>query len=345
MSATEEIIKSCFQDIISIKGLCNDIVSTSGFYSNHIDITKEFIDEIVTNSFKGSSDFFTKKRDFAIKQVIDEVITYLTPNFRTGTLLENYRIGHYQDNLKQIAGDGNLKGINIDLCNSDSYLNLFISELSLQVNFTGDVNILAYDLMQDKLLDTITIACIANEIKTVYPAKVYKSDRRKLNLIFVYDSTGIDANTAYLKKTGCSNCSGQKGITNPYARINAIKIADSTQKIKSNLSFIGETGGLSIVHSYQCNHEQWLCSFSNMLAMPVLYKFGEEVMNFALNVSPNDRVNTTITLNPEELDRRRLIFQNEYNKSFQSLIDNIKLPSDSRCFHCKEGIRHAIVTQ
>lgn len=344
MSATEEVIKSCFQDIVSIRGLCNDIASTSGLYSNDIDITKEFIDEIVTRQYKGSGDFFTQKKNFAIKQVADEIITYLTPKFRAGTLLSNYRIGHFQDNLKLIAGDGNLKGINIDLCNSDSYLNLFISEISLQLNYTGDVNVLVYDLIQNKLLDTITVSCVANEISTVYPSKVYKSNRQKSNLVFVYDSTGKDSNTTYLNSAGCVSCSG-KSVNNPYAKISAVKIDSNASKIKANLKIIGETGGLSIVHSYQCNHEQWLCSYSNMLAMSVLYKLGEEIVQFALNVSPNDRVNTTVTINPEELDRRRLIFQAEYSKSFQNLIDNIQLPSDSRCFHCKEGVKHSIALQ
>lgn len=345
MSATEEIIKSCFQDIISIRGTCGDIVSTSGLYSNDIDITKDFIDEILTRNFSGAGDFFTKKKNFAIKKVVDELTTELSPKFRVATLLDNFRVGQFQDNLKMVSGDGSLKGINIDLCNSDSYLNVFVNEISLQVNFTGDVDVLVYDLMQNKLLDTITVACLANEIKTVYPAKLYKSDRRKLNLLFAYDSTGIDSNTTYLRNGSCTNCGGNKAISNSYERINAVKINPSDDKIKSNLSIIGETGGMSIVHSIQCNHEQWLCSYSNLIAMAVLYKFGEIVMEFALNVSPNDRVNTSVTLNAEELERRRLIFQSDYNNSIRSVLQNIKVPSDSRCFHCKEGIKHAISTQ
>src|SRR6185369_7861854 len=101
------------------------------------------------------------------------------PKFKASSLLDDSRIGHFNDNLKMIAGDGNLKGINIDLCNSESFLNLFISEMSLQVDKTGDVNILVYDLIQNKLLDTLTIACVANEVSTIYPAKEYYSAKKK----------------------------------------------------------------------------------------------------------------------------------------------------------------------
>ncbi len=345
MSAREEIIKTCFQDIISIKGGCGDIVSASGLYANDVDITPDFINEIINRSYKGETDFFEQKRDFAISSVIDEAMSFLTPKLKTASLLNDFRIGQFNDNLKIIAGDGSLKGINIDLCNSNSYLNVFVNEISLQVDKTGDVDVLVYDLIQNKILDTIKVACIANEVATVYPAKTYYSAKRKLNLLFAYDSTGINSNTTYINGGDCSSCRNKtKGIKNSYEYVHGAKISAASQKIKSNLTLLSETGGMSIVHSVQCNHRQWLCSYSNMLALPILYKFGELVMEFAINVSPNDRGNTTITINPDELKNRMEFFSVKYRESLNSVLSNIKTPEDSKCFHCRETIRHEIST-
>lgn len=341
MSVPATIVDTCFENIFTIKGGCDDIVSASGLHSDDVDITQDFINEIITRQFSGVSDFFEKKRAFAIQSVVSEVISHLRKEFKAGTLLSNYRIGQPQDNLKMIAGDGYLKGINIDLCNSDSFLNLFISEISLQVNYTGDVNVLVFDLITGKLIDTITITCTADEVSTVYPAKEFASNRRKLNLLFAYDSTGKNSNTTYLKNNGCSDCTGHS-INNPYGKISAVKILDTGAKIKSNLKVIGETGGMSIVHSVSCNHYQWLCSYSNLLAMPILYKYAESVMQFARDVSPNDRLNTTNNINAEEIERRRAFYEGKYKDSIKTVVENIKLPSDKRCFECKDGIRHAI---
>jgi hypothetical protein len=341
MSAPATLTDTCFENIISLKGACSDIASTSGLYSDDVDITVDFLNEIVTRQFSGVTEFFEKKKAFSIQSVVNQVLTYLRKDFKGNTLLENYRIGQPQDNLNLIAGDGNLKGINIDLCNSDSVLNLFISEISLQVNLTGDVNVLVFDLITGKLIDTVTIPCTADEICTVYPAKEFLSNKKKLNILFAYDSTGINSNTTYLKNNGCVDCTGIS-INNPYGKISAVKIADTGAKIKSNLKAIGETGGMSIVHSVSCNHYYWLCSYSNILAMPILYKYAESVMQFARDVSPNDRLNTTTNINAEEIERRRVFYDEKYKESIVNVLENIKLPSDKRCFECKEGIRHAI---
>jgi hypothetical protein len=332
-------ILSCFDDLIPIRGLCQDAVSTSGFYADDIDITKDFIDQIITRQFSGAKDFHERKMAFAIKQVVDETMGFMRGNFRVNTLIDNFRIGQHQDNLVMIPGDGKYKGINIDLLNCTSYLDLFISEIALQVNFTGDVDVFVYDLLQNKLLETITVPCVANEIIRVFPQLTINSSRQKLNILFCYDSTGINSNTTVLRGGSCSTCNGNGAINNSYENINAVKIPAASQKIKSNLTIINETGGLSIVHSLSCNHESWLCTFSKMLAMPILYRYGLEVMEFAKSVSVNDRVNTTLNINEEEIKARMDLYQRRYNESMSSAMNGIKTPSDKACFVCKEFVR------
>lgn len=343
MAAPSINILPCFENIINIRGLCENEDSLSGYYANDIDITKDFIDQIRTREYSSALDFHERKLAFAIKLVVDEVLTFMQSQFRTPTLLSNYRVGQHQDNLTLIAGDGNYKGINIDLWNCNSYLDVFIEEISLQLSTTQNVAVKIYDLIQNKLLETVTVACVANEISSAYPQLTFKSGRQKLNLAFLYDSTGLSSNTTYLKNGGtCASCSGGS-LDNPYQRISAVKIPAASQKIKGNLTNIGETGGLSIVHSLSCNHESWLCSFSNLMAPAILFKYGVLVMEFAQLVAVNDRVNTTLDINAEELDARRLSNLGKYGSAMKKVLNNIKTPSDKECFTCKSTVHHAIM--
>lgn len=340
MSYNTDIL-TCFDNLVLLQG-CGEELSTSGLYSDNIDIDKDFIDEIRTRKYLSAQDFFNKKFAFSLKTTIDKAATFMQDKYRIATLLDNYRAGQFQDNLVMIAGDGNLKGINFDLCNSDSYLDFYLSEISLQTDHTGDIDVFVYDLLQDKLLDTLTVSCVANEINTIYPQKIYKSTRKKLNLFIGYDSTGVSSNTTHLKK-GCTTCGGSFSMNNGFEKVSGAKIDPADQKTKQNLDLIGETGGMSIVHSLSCNHENWMCSFAKLIAAPALYQYGQDVMDFALTVSPNDRVNTSVTLNADLIRERKNIYKGLFNEKFSTLLDNMKTPSDSKCFHCKEILREAII--
>ncbi|MFA9221055.1 MAG: hypothetical protein ACEQSL_07700 [Sediminibacterium sp.] len=342
MSAPSISLLSCFSNIIGFRGVCDDVDSTSGLYANDLDINKDFVDQIITRQFSGALDFHQRKLAFAIKEVVDQTLNFMSKDFRVNTLLQNIRLGKMQDDLSLIAGDGNYKGINIDLNNSESYLNLFVNEIALQISTSQIVNVFIYDLIQDKLLKTVPVTCVANEISRAYPQFTIKSDRQKLNLLFCYDSSGISANTTYLRTGGsCSTCNGNSnGISNPYENVQSVKIDGSAQKIKSNLKNIGETGGLSVVHSLSCNHESWICSFSNMLAMPILYRYGIIVMEYAQSISPNDRQNTTVNINADEIKARLEVYKERYNESMNNAMSGLKVPDDKECFTCRSAMHH-----
>lgn len=332
---------TCFDNILGIRGLCAEIESATGFYANDIDIDSDFIEQIRTRSYFGVKDFHEKKLAFAVKEVVNKIKVFLAAEFKSNTLLDSFRIGIHQDNLTMVAGDGNLKGINIDLAPCQSYVDLFVSEIALQTDRTGNIDVAVYDLVQDKLIDTITIACVANEISRAFPRRTYQAERQKLNLLFCYDSTGISSNTTYLNKNGCSGCGNKKlSISNPYQRITPVSVDPADAKVKSSLTAISETGGMSIVHSLTCNHESWLCSFIKLLAPAVLYRYGELVMEFAATVSPNDRINTTVAINAEAIKERKEIYAEKFKEEMKHTLQNIKTPRDKECFVCKDYVTH-----
>lgn len=333
----------CFEHLIALRGACSDEESLYSIWVNDLGIDMNFISQVITKDYTDPADFFNRKKNFAIKTVANQIHNFLKPKYKASTVIQNFRVGHFQENLKLIAGTGTLKGIELDLCQSNSYLDVFINEIALQINSTGSVDVLVYDLTQNKLLDTITVDVqVADEITRVFVNKVYKSDKKRINLFIGYDSTGISSNTTRLKKD-CVNCSGNyyKEITNPYEKIRAAQIAQSDPKIKENLDYLNETGGLSVVHSLSCNHENWLCSISNQMAFPVLYKTAYLIYDHA-QTSRDQRVNTSVTLNAEMVQERLDKMDFYYSESMNNLLQNIKPPQDEICFACKDNVRMVV---
>ena len=80
-----------------------------------------------------------------------------------------------------------------------------------------------------------------------------------------------------------------------------------------------------------------------MMVYPILYKYAEVVLEFALHEAPNERLNTTDTNNADLLQKRLESAQSKFAESMNGVLQNMKVPQDEKCFSCKESSRHAIV--
>lgn len=333
----------CFDDIIGLRGTCDTPTSTSGLWLDDIGIDIAELDSVINKSQIDSVNFFENKRDFAIKQIIALIHTHYSDKYRTNSILSSKRIGFGKENQEVVASDATLKGIEIELCNQDSFVDVYVSELSLQVNFSGLVNVFVYDLFQNKLLDTIAVTTVSGQIVTVYPNKTYKSVRKELDIIFVYDATNFSSVKTTTTLTGCKSCGsgGSMSKIDAYLTARSISILNADAKIESNLTATGDTGGLSIIYSIQCNYDEWLCTISNSIALPILFKTGYEIMDYTINNSL--RLNTATTINLDSAKARRDEYNARYQSSIEALLQNIKLPQDEKCFECRQKSKHVVI--
>jgi hypothetical protein len=340
--STYSDIPSCFTNIIGLRGTCEEAVSTSGLWANDVGISEDQLNEIVTSDFINGRDLFNKKLEHSIIVITSKVYASFASKFKAFSQIENERIGFFKDNLSYINTQaGYLYGQHITLTNYDSFLDLFVSQLNIQVDISGTYDIYVFDLMQNKLIDTFQIDAIAGEISATFPAKKYLSGREKLDLFIGYNPTGARYNDASSKRGGsCFSCGGGS-YANEYVRATGARILVAGDKIVSGVESITGTGGLSIVYSLSCNHREWICSSSAVLAIPLYYYLAFEIMDFALHNSPNDRLNNTVWLNKDLIEQRRKEYYDRFNQSFTDTMQNISLPSDSKCFICKQPIRYA----
>ena len=329
---------SCLDNVIALQGGCDPITPSSGLYGSSIGISRDFISQVMTKEYASELLFWNEKKNLAIEEIASAVHASMQKKYKTVSVTKNYRVGHANEN-KTLVNGSELKGLLYELCETDSYLNLFVSELSLFTDYTGTIDVNVYDLLQSVIIDTISVPCTAGEISTVYPGKKYFADKKQMSLFFAYDATVINSYKTTPKK-GCANCGGSSCVTTSYNVIQAGMIALSDQPIKSAFTGLLETGGMSIVHSMECDHRQWLCGISGGLGLPILYKTACKIIEFALYESPNTRVNTNVILNREILQERLQAYEFKARETLDALLSNVQTPNDDKCFVCSSAANY-----
>lgn len=324
-------LENCWQNIVGVRG-CGDV--TPDIYLNELGIDQKELNSIAGSDYDTGRDLLEEKISIAIKEVAYKILSNFQDKFKTTSVIHNVRVGKTQENQVEKAAANKLKGIFYELCNQDSFLDFYVSEISLQVQQTGQVLINVIDLLQGVIIDTIAVDAVAGEIVTVYPNKTYKSSRRKLQLFFGYNSTFPSIYTSI-----SSGCCGQ-GYSNAFFNTNSYTI-DAPYK-KSSLAHIGDTGGLSMNVSVVCNHTDWLCTHRGSVALPLAYKVAAELMEYSLNKSRQESYNSANNTSAPENQSRLLTYGGKYVQMMTDLMTKMKVPSDTRCFACNQKIIHSI---
>lgn len=344
MSIAETKIKECFEDLIKIDGQCGETAPTSGIFLKKLGVTRSELSQYLTKEYATADELFKDKFDTAIINICNSVHSYFAPRYKAFTILENRRAGIFQNNLELIAGTaGRMKGIAFQINNRDSFVDLQLPSFSLQVDHEGDISLQVIDLIQAKLLNTIKIPALPNEIITMAANQVIPSDRKFLNAFIGYDSTGIAANKTLLQLPGGALCCGTSEINNSYLNIRSVSIGVSEQKIDSNLKLESDTGGISLLYSLSCNHRDWICSISQRLALPIAYKTCAELMEHAKYQAGKSQFNIRTASGEvkDEIEERRSLYDRKGEKLLQQVLQNVTLPNDAKCFTCKQINRTA----
>ena len=339
--------ESCFENIITLSGTCSNDVSVSGITINDLDIYVDELNAIVTKDYIDGADLFTKKRDFAIKQITNLVYSHFADQYKANSILDSMRVGFEQDNYQYNSPTANLVGVELELCNDSSHVDVQISELSLFIDFTGNVDVYVYDLIQNKLIDTITIACTAGQIsRIILNDKIYSSYRKNLHLFFGYDASAIGNYVTYVRDynlfgAGCTNCSSHGQKISRYMYASGASAPLGGQMIYNNLTRNTDTYGMSLQYSIACNHREWMCTYAISLAIPILYKTAELIADVALMNAK--QINRTTIIDSEKWKMRKDDYKANFETYFDGVLKNIKLPSDAKCYECRLPYRHRIV--
>ena len=225
-----------------------------------------------------------------------------------------------------------LNGIEIDVCAKNSNVKLNISSIGFYGTETKTVTVTVWDLTDGTSLATQEISAVAGSFVTAQTDIVVSIPRKTTRILITTPETSFyRVNTI---NGGCASCGGEFRRSMVTAR--GATIDTSVPKMHSNVQGASTTGGLSVIASLVCDHAQILCENKESIALPLLYKYGEEIIKRGLwNVQ---RMNTE-TLAREVLEQRLAEYAGQYRKTMDEVLMGMPLPTDTECFTCNSRTR------
>jgi hypothetical protein len=279
-----------------------------------------------------------------------DILSRLTPMMKADTVVESKRIGQVvrnAANIDTLVGAGKYTGIRVTIDpNTESFLNFYLSNFKIDIyTMAVPVEIFVYDMSTLKLIDSFFYQSEAVE---QFIGKTFKANRRKLDLAFVYESL-YDTTKMIPKKGHCFDCSGNVRGAHicPFVDAVGIELTVSGDDVISSKSK-KYTQGMSLVYNVNCDREAWLCSIGGLMAMPLAYATAVEIYNYGLTISPNQRVNTTVSVNTgfatsdpnDGMIAGRDIAATRYSEELTAMLQNMRLPSDNTCFDCRRNMKY-----
>lgn len=329
---------SCLSTLVGVKG-CGQS-STELYVQQLPGVTIASMDQAISNEHKAALPALTTFVEEATDQVLNEVRLKASAKYDFKSFIDNNVCGYYyEDKQEQAAEASYLTGYQIRL-DQTPYLSFYINQLRLFVNHTGTVNVLVYDLIQGKLLDTIPVEAVAGEIVTVDVNKVYSSHKQRLNLFIGYASNFTSYNTSFAPVYSntcadfCNICYSNSGTL--YFRQS--KIASVSPKLNTYVDTLSHGAGLSFNYSLQCSFDELLCGVRNMLAYAVLYKAGQRIM---MEMKFSKRLTGIVTNFKADHAELMDYYEQEYNKQIKQVFDNMVL-RDGLCYSCKQKVKSVV---
>lgn len=322
----------CLNGLVVVKGCGSN--PTSSFIQSLPGISIPEIDVAINTDHVNAKAFLEQQIDSATEYVVQDIYHHLALKHELKSFIENDLIGKFGENKEVVSSEaGYLVGVKLRI-DSTPYLKVFINRLRLFVNNTGDVPVYVYDLIQGKLLDTITVNAVAGEIVDADVNKEYFTQKQRLHLFIGYEST-FDSYQTSLNST--DNCGNE--CCNSYLSFQNSKILTASSKIAENIETNSGTGGVSFTYSLSCSFEEHLCAIRNLLALPVKYKAGAMIMQ-QLKVSK--RPNPLVTAYKGDNEAMEAFYEAEYSKQMKAILKNMSLPKGV-CFECNPQARSVVV--
>jgi hypothetical protein len=342
----------CYDKLLGLKG-CDRPEPTTGLYIDELGINQTLLGQLITNQYMSGVELFDAKLAFAWKKMSSDMLSRLSPMMKADTVIDSKRIGQVLTNASNVdlaLGAGKYAGIRVTIDpNQLSFLNFYLSTLKIDIyTMAVPVPILVFDMQTLKLLGTFNYQSEAVE---EFIGRTYKANRRKLDLAFVYESL-YDTTKMITKKGSCFDCGGGVRAAHICPFVDAVGIeltTNGTDVLTSkNKKY---TQGMSMIYNVNCDREAWLCSIGGLMAMPLAYATAVEIFNYGLQISPNQRVNTSVSVNigskpfatadaNDGMIAARDVAATRYNEELAAMLQNMRLPDDNNCFDCRKNMKY-----
>lgn len=322
----------CLENVISVKNNCSDVTPSSGIYLNTF-LPGMSIQEIgagINAEQESAYQFIQDQITNAGLLINSEIRSKFAHKFKGTSVIANAVTGYFQDNQNLVTSQPTyLVGKQFEV-DEYPFMELFISKVGLQINYTGTKSVFVYDLIQNKLLDTISVTCVAGQISYADVYKTYPSNGQKLNLFVCWLADQDYYRTDLTTGGDCSSCSGHT-YSNRYLSISVSKVLSASAKLDQNTSSL-DYDGLTVSYSLSCSFEPFICSIKNSLAIALAYKTGALIME---QMRYSKRNNSIISVFGGDYSELAQLYSDKYQFEMEEILKNMRLPNDI-CFECKK---------
>lgn len=317
----------CLKTLIGLRGGCAEIAADASLYLDSkvkYNELNQFIDQ---NDYANVDEMFTSLRSDAVDMVLAEFQTKMQGRYIAQTVISQQTIGNYSNGLVASAATTKLKGLSLDRCTTFPHLGYRITNVGFIGSYTGNVTVLYYDGLTGVQLATDTVVSVAGQLVTLNVNRIFNVQK----LIVAYDATAIGGYQTKIANyiNGCISCDKWRVSKHVTARPITATIGTPLDK-----TFVSEMGGLIVDLSMECDNTSWLCGIKQQLAMPMLFKVAELVMEYA--ISSSSRGNTKTMRDKDSLVARHGLYKSEYDTFLETALKRVVLPNDPICFSCKK---------
>jgi len=315
----------CIKSLVSLAG-CE--TATTKYTINQTGLSPVQIDEFMDDSYANREDFIEAMKDLAAAKLVSDVITMISPTSKAVSTLESGKIGFIRDN-NTITPQA-FSGAIIDIHRTQEFAKVQITSLGIFADYTGDVPILIYDLVNGTLLQTVTIAATAGVPSYTDVEFEFAMKQNRTQIGIFYATAGILPFSTPAKESGCTNCgNGYNYHNGPYMTFSGATSASPF--IKSSTTNRTNTYGLLVNYTIACDNENWLCTVKDMLGLAYLYKVVEEI--FAFGIKSGGQFSNQKVTNQENNVERYTHSEYLYKTELKKVLRTVALPS-GRCFTC-----------
>jgi hypothetical protein len=313
---------NCFKNYITLRGVCTEVTPISGKYFNDLaGVDLKGLSNLSTEeqvSFQGVYDeIYTR----SINELESDVQIKMQKYFKSNMLIENITTGG-NITYEVETSSNEKKGVAIEALGSKN-MKLYINNVDLYTTSAITDAIRIYDYNTGVLLDTIAFTSVANTFNRIEINKSYGIESNKRKIFISYNGNL----TASIK----TEVAPYYENSSYYPIVRAAELLNSASIIESNLTFGTNTCGLIANFNVICSIENFICSNRDFLAMPLMYKLGENYMleRLTTRVLSEDSI-----FDVEGTEKLRIYYKDKYDASLDSILNSISPQGDEICFPC-----------
>lgn len=320
----------CLETLVGLLGGCASVTSDAYTYTAPHLQRRELEQLVDQNDYPSVDGLFADLRRQAAKELIAEVQSAFQGKYIAHTVIEQQTIGDAGTTLTSSPAGVGYKGLKLKRYNEFPNVGFRVTRLGFLGQATGNIVFSFVDGLTGQVLGTKTIAAIAGQQVSVNVNALY----RVQSLLIVYPAT----NAGYVTRTGwgseCCSCAD-------FCRLNSVAQAiPITATALPTVSNTNDMGGMSVDVSMECDHQSWLCSIREQLAMPMMWKVCELAMGYGL--FGTGRNNTKTVRDNDLLKERQMMYRENYQSAMKLAISQASLPEDPWCFECVKSNRIAV---